>query len=46
MKKLIVITSPHFFKGEDPSFYICLMKGCNVFICVNRIAMQMNYASC
>ena len=29
MKKLIVITSPNFFKGEDSILYICLMKGCN-----------------
>ena len=28
------------------SFHICLMKGCNIFTCVNRIAKQMNCASC
>ena len=46
MKKLIVITSPYFFQGEDCILSHLFDEGCNIFTCVNRIAKQMNCASC
>lgn len=46
MKKLIVITSPYFFKGEDSILSHLFDEGMQHLHLRNRIAKQMNCASC